>query len=509
MRTTKTGSGSTAVQVVTRYRNRTQIVKHIGSAKNREDVSSLLKLAHQYIQSTDPTKPLFEEFFQERKTHLVDVENLVFNKTYHSFSYEFLSYFYELTGFHKLSDQIIKDLVIMRILEPCSKRASLQLLREYFAIIHSHTTMYQTIRKIGEQKPEIEKMAVAYAKNNLSFNFSLVFYDVTTLYFESFKEDTDTTSEKGAVIKKGLRRNGFSKDNKSNQPQIVIGLIVTREGFPVSCDVFEGNTFEGKTFIPTIVKFKNTHKVKTLTVVADAAMISYDNVQELLNADLSYIVGARMGNLKPSQIKEISKQLGNVDCASTRIETERGLLICDFSLIRYRKDKREMEKQIAKAQKLLDKNQALTRTKFIKTDKTTQALNTGLVDKTTLLLGIKGYYTNLTNEANETIINHYHNLWHVEKAFRIAKSDLEARPIFHHKRESIEAHILIVFISLCMSKAIELLTKHSLQKVKRDIWRILDIEFTDSLSGKTFTRRMDTSVSPMAKLWKTLPEIKT
>jgi len=160
-------------------------------------------------------------------------------------------------------------------------------------------------------------------------------------------------------------------------------------------------------------------------------------------------------------------------------------------------------------QKLLDKNQALTRTKFIKTDKTTQALNTGLVDKTTLLLGIKGYYTNLTNEANETIINHYHNLWHVEKAFRIAKSDLEARPIFHHKRESIEAHILIVFISLCMSKAIELLTKHSLQKVKRDIWRILDIEFTDSLSGKTFTRRMDTSVSPMAKLWKTLPEIKT
>lgn len=527
VRTTKTGSGSTAVQVVTRYWNRTQIVKHIGSAKDPEDVSSLLKLAHQYIRSTDLTRPLFEEFFQERKTHLVDVENLVFNKTYHSFSYEFLSYFYELTGFQKLSDQIIRDLVIMRILEPCSKRAALELLKEYFAITHSHTTMYQTIKKIGEQKQEIEKMAVAYAKNNLSFDFSLVFYDVTTLYFESFKEDADITSEKGVVIKKGMRKNGFSKDNKSNQPQIVIGLIVTREGFPVSYDVFEGNTFEGKTFIPTIVKFKDAHAVKTLTVVADAAMISFDNVQELLQADLSYIVGARMGNLKPNQIKEISTDLtGNAenikeinlekltkrDGHSTRIETDRGLLVCDFSLIRYRKDKREMEKQVAKAQKLLDGNKALTRTKFIKNKddkKTEQTLNTELIEKTKLLLGIKGYYTNLTTETNKTIINHYHSLWHVEKAFRIAKSDLEARPIFHHKRESIEAHILIVFISLCVTKAIELLTKHSIQKVKRDIWRILDIEFTDSLSGQTFTRRMDTSSSLMAKLWKTLPKIKT
>lgn len=524
VRTTKTGSGSTAVQVVTRYRNRTQIVKHIGSAKDQGDISSLLKLAHQYIRSTNTTIPLFEEFFQERKTHLVDVENLVFNRTYHFFSYEFLSYFYKLAGFQKLSDQIIKDLVIMRILEPCSKRTALELLKEYFAVTHGHTTMYQTIKKIGEQKPEIEKMAVAYAKNNLSFDFSLVFYDVTTLYFESFKEDADTTSEKGAVIKKGLRKNGFSKDNKSNQPQIVIGLIVTREGFPVSCDVFEGNTFEGKTFIPTIVKFKDTHAVKTLTVVADAAMISYENVQELFKADLSYIVGARMGNLKPNQVKEISTDLiGNAedlkeadleeltkrDGHSTRIETERGLLVCDFSRVRYRKDKREMEKQIAKAQKLLDENKALTRTKFIKTDKTTQALNTDLVEKTTLLLGIKGYYTNLIDETNEIIINHYHSLWHVEKAFRIAKSDLEARPIFHHKRESIEAHILIVFISLCVTKAIELLTKQSIQKVKRDIWRILDIEFTDSLSGQTFTKRMDTSSSPMAKLWKTMPEIKT
>ncbi len=507
VRTTKTGSGSIAVQVVTRYHNRTQIVKHIGSAKKPEDISSLQKLAHQYINSANPTKPLFEELFQEKKTYLVDVENLVFRKTYHSFSYAFLSYFYALTGFHKLSNQIIKDLVIMRIIEPCSKRASLELLKEYFAITHSHTTMYQVLKKIGKQKPEVEKMAVAYAKTNLSFDFSLVFYDVTTLYFESFKEDDDTTPEKGETIKKGLRRNGFSKDNKSNQPQIVIGLIVTREGFPVACDVFEGNTFEGNTFIPTIVKFKDTHVVKTLTVVADAAMISFDNVQELLRAKLSYIVGARMGNLKPEQIKEIAKQLGSVDCASTRITTERGLLICDFSLIRYRKDKREMDKQVVKAERLLRENKALARTKFITTEKTNQTLNTDLVEKTKLLLGVKGYYTNLIEQTNETIISHYHSLWHVEKAFRIAKSDLEVRPIFHHKRESIEAHILIVFISLCITNAIELLTKQSIQKVKRDIWRILDIEFTDSLSGQTFTRRMDTSASSMAKLWKTLPKI--
>ncbi len=119
-------------------------------------------------------------------------------------------------------------------------------------------------------------------------------------------------------------------------------------------------------------------------------------------------------------------------------------------------------------------------------------------------MGIKGYYTNLAHETNETIINHYHNLWHVEKTFRIAKSDLEARPIFHHKKEAVEVHILIVFVSLCVTKSIELLTKLSIKKVKEMIWRVLDIEFTDTFTKREYRKRMVTKGNQMVELLSTL-----
>lgn len=101
---------------------------------------------------------------------------------------------------------------------------------------------------------------------------------------------------------------------------------------------------------------------------------------------------------------------------------------------------------------------------------------------------------------SKLIVKRYHDLWHVEKSFRIAKSDLEARPVFHHKKESIETHILIVFVSLCLAKSIELKTGYSMRKVKDMIWDILDIEFTDTLTGKQFQKRMDSTANPMAEL---------
>lgn len=510
MRTTKTGSGNTAVQVVERGSHRIKVVKHIGTADDNTKLQELLEKGQRYIMQATKITPLFPEMFNAKRNQAVSIDDLEFTNTYHSFAYEFLSYFYGLLGFGAIANELLKDLAIIRIIESSSKLHALVLLKKYFERQYGKTIMYEKLPKMKPLKIEIEKQAVCYAKNYLSFDFSLVFYDVTTLYFESFTQDADDVDEKGNILTKGLRKNGFSKDNKSNQPQIVIGLIVTREGFPVSYDVFEGNTFEGGTFIPSITKFKDTHEVKTLTVIADAAMISFDNVQELVNAKLSYIVGARTANLKPSRIEKISTELiGNTkdllelakrDGTSTRIETDRGLLVCDFSIRRYRKDKREMEKQIAKAQKLLDENKALTRTKFIKTEKTNQTLNADLVEKTKLLLGIKGYYTNLTEVDNQTIISHYHNLWHVEKAFRIAKSDLEARPIFHHKRDSIEVHILIVFVSLCVSKAIELLTNYSIKKVRDMIWEILDIEFTDTFTKRVYRKRMAGKTNEMVKL---------
>lgn len=171
-----------------------------------------------------------------------------------------------------------------------------------------------------------------------------------------------------------------------------------------------------------------------------------------------------------------------------------------------------MEKQIARAEKLVEKNVEGKRAKFLKLKKQREKkevlyeVNDALIEKTKLLLGIKGYYTNLIDETDTTIIAHYHSLWHVEKAFRMAKSDLEARPIFHHKRESIEVHILIVFVSLCMAKAIEMVTNLSIKKVKEMIWKILDIEFIDTFTNRAFKRRMVTRGNEMVRPLSTLEQ---
>lgn len=524
LRTTKTGSGNTAVQVVRREHQRTIIVRHIGTARSKDDLLKLQKQAEIYIRNKSGLNPLFPEFFgltqQQSITEVAQVINrLDADKAFHMFAYTFLSFFHDRLGFAALKNYLLRDLAIIRIIEPCSKLHSLELLEKYFSLHYGRTTLHLKLPDILALKENIETITVAYAKKYLGFDFSIVFYDVTTLYIEGFTEDEDTIDKDGNVTAKGLRRDGFSKDLKFNQPQIVIGLIVTKEGFPIAYEVFEGNTFEGDTFIPAILSFKKKHAIQTFTVVADAAMISFDNVEKLGELQLSYIVGARITNLKRNQMKQISteligeitenKEMEKKDGASMRITTERGLLVCDFSFKRYMKDRREMEKQIIRAENLIKKNADSKRTKFLRLKKSKKKekvyeLNNELIERNRLMLGIKGYYTNLfekdKNITTTDIINHYHSLWHVEKAFRIAKSDLEARPIFHQKKENIEAHIVIVFVSLCISKSIEMLTHFSIKKVKDMIWDVLDITFTDLPTGTNFIKRINTAGNPMVKL---------
>ena len=415
----------------------------------------------------------------------------------YAFAYETITKIFRLFEFTELNSQLLLDMVLIRIIQPASKLESLRLLSEHFGIKRKRADWYRSIASVISTKGLIEKKAVSLAKRNFAFDFSIVFYDVTTLYFETFNEDEDTQQAKG------LRKAGFSKDNKANQPQIVIGLIVTREGFPISYDIFEGNTFEGKTFIPMITRFKKSHNVQNLTVVADAAMISLTNVQSLVTNNLSYIVGARIGNLKLEQIKEVSKKLGGVDGSSTRIETERGLLVCDFSLKRYNKDKREMEKQVKKAEYLISQSSKIKRSKFLKIEgETTYVLNAELIDKTKLLLGIRGYYTNLVDQTDETIIAHYRNLWHVEQAFRIAKSDLEMRPIYHFKRPAIEAHVLICFMALAVCKYMELKTGLSIKAVIKLLKQITDARLLNTLTNEEFTIRSEIPVETQEVLKK-------
>lgn len=461
------------MQVVEYVKRKLVVVSHIGSAGTKDGIALLEQSAKSWIERRGGQKPLFA---------LPPPSNPLDRYEYagirYAFIYEVLHKLLSRFEFASLGGKLLHDLVLMRIIEPASKLQSLALLEEYFGITHRRQSFYESLPKFVTFKDAAEKLAVKRAKEEFSFDFSLVFYDVTTLYYESFEADE-------------LRKPGFSKDNKSQQPQIVLGLVVNSVGFPVSYEIFEGNKFEGHTLIPVIKAFKEKHEIETLTVVADAAMISRDNVKALEESKLSYIVGARMGNISPKLIAEISKEISGKDKASIRIKTDLGSIVCDFSEKRHTKDKHEMEKQVKRAEQLISDPAKAKRAKFVKSGLAAYELNSELLEKAKLLLGIKGYYTNLNEETDDkTIIDRYHSLWHVEQAFRVAKSDLSTRPIFHFKKEAIQTHILICFMALAVSKYMEIKTGLSLKRIVTALKGITDAILVDKTTFKQTIMRM-------------------
>lgn len=434
-----------------RYENRKTIVlKHFGSARTANELLALIKDAELWIEKYTKQSSLFET--EKRILHLG--VNQCIGVRYFCL-YTILKEIVQRIGFGAIENNILLDLVIMQIAEPSSKLRMLEFLNRYFGISYSRRTLYRVLPKFSLFQERIETLAITFAKRELKDDLSFVLYDVTTLYFESFDADD-------------LRKPGFSKDNKSVQPQIVLGLLVNTEGFPLRYEIFSGNTFEGKTMMPVLRKFREEKGTKIFSVVADAAMMALENLEELRKEGLTYIVGARMANLAHGVTGIITEYFREYrDGDSIRIPTSHGDLIASFSSTRYRKDKKDMEKQIAKAEKLVSTGDPGKRTKFVKTSGGSYAINDLLIEKTTRLLGIKGYYTNIPkNKMSDTdIIAQYKNLWHVEQSFRMSKSDLVARPMYHHKEASIKAHLAICFMALAVGKYLELKTGLSLRRV--------------------------------------------
>jgi transposase len=171
--------------------------------------------------------------------------------------------------------------------------------------------------------------------------------------------------------------------------------------------------------------------------------------------------------------------------------TEKGYLICSYSDSRYRKDKYEMEKQVQRAEMLLKEPGKIKKVKFLKTENQNPSLNQDLIERTKVLLGVKGYYTDLSEQEadNQTIIARYHELYKIEQAFRMSKSDLKTRPIFHFKEEPIKLHLLICFMALVVCKQIELSTGVSIKKFLTEMKRITDARLFNEITHKEIRKR--------------------
>lgn len=470
IRVVKTASNANAVQIIRYQNNKRIILQHIGSAHTKAELDNLILLAEEWMKDFSKQLSIFPD---ENPNKLIHLNHCSFIGVQYSFFYQQIGVIQDKMGFTDLPP-LLNDLVTMRIFEPASKLRSLELMEQFFGIKHSRKSYYKIAPQCIGLKEEVEMKVVDFATKHYSFNFDIVFYDVTTLYFETFAEDE-------------LRKNGFSKDSKSQQPQILVAMMITKEGFPIAFEIFSGNTFEGHTIIPTILDFIKRNKVREFTVVADAAMISSENITQLSQNDINYIVGARMGNLSIKLLETIDKQIVRQDGKSIRIKTDLGYLICSYSSVRYRKDLYEMNKQIEKAKQAIEIPSKSRKQKFTKTNDQKLELNQELIEKTKKLLGIKGYYTNLEEKIadNKTIMGRYHELYKIEQAFRVSKNDLQTRPIFHFKEQPIKLHLLICFMALVISKHIEIKAGVSIRKFLDESKKIVDGQILNQMTNKT------------------------
>ena len=436
IRKVKTASGATAVQIAYKVGGRIIKIIHIGSAHNKEELEILVGVAQKRLLTNQ-----LELFPQADPLQI---------KTKRSFSallWNILREQYAEMGFNQMNDEVFEALCLARIVEPTSKLDSLRVMDDLGVDPFDRNHLYRSMVKASklDYRKTISQACFQHVGRD---GLTLVLYDVTTLYFEVQEEDE-------------YRKPGMSKERRL-EPQIILGLLVDQNGFPLGLQSFEGDKAETKTILPVIQDFLAQKGLTRITIVADAAMMSVSNLAALTEAGYTYIVGSRLYKV-PYDIAEYQKT-GELSDQQIVVEKKEGYrVIYQYRAKRAALDNRNIEKQVTKATKVISGQIPTTRTKFLSIVSKKKQLNQKLIDKAKALAGVKGYVTNL-DIPDEQVIAYYHQLFQVEATFRMAKSDLKARPIFHQTREAIEAHLTIVFAALAISKNIEQKTGMSIKQ---------------------------------------------
>jgi hypothetical protein len=470
VRTVKTSSGATAVQIVWSSRRGSRRIEHLGSAHSAADVEALKAAAAQRLAEGQQVLDLG---LADTGTSGAPLE-IISSQSSHL--WDGLCRAYCALGFDSVlnGDGVLRDLVLARIIEPTSKIDAERVLTETGVAGASYRTVKRRLPVIA--KPAVRQaLSAACAAHAGLGPASLVLFDVSTLYFETDAGD-------------GFREPGFSKERRL-EPQITLGLLTDAAGFPLAVEAFEGNKAETATMLPVINAFKAAHHLCDVTVVADAGMISEANQVALQAAGLSYILGARIPFL-PDVVREwrdrhpdeaVPDQLVLTQpWPATSSEKARGIpdrvVYYQFRHDRARRTLRGIDEQVAKAQRAVEGHAPVKRNRYIQLTGATKTVNRTLEAKTRALAGWKGYTTNLVGQSPEFVIGAYHQLWRIEKAFRMSKHDLQARPIYHHTRESIEAHLSIVFAAMAVSHYIEHQTGWSIKKFVRTARRYRTVQ---------------------------------
>ena len=438
-------SGLVSVQVIDKTTGRYRVVKTLGLSNDPEVIETLIREGKNYIQGQtgiqqidfSDYKTLYSQVLSSIETHkLVGIEYV-------------LGKIFNEIGFNQIEDNLFRDLVLYRLIYPKSKLRTSEYLQRYEQKTYSEDDIYRYMDKLHSvQKELVQQISYRHTLKVLNGEIQAVFYDVTTIYFEVEREDD-------------LRKTGFSKEGKHQHPQIVLGLLVSKGAYPLAYEIFEGNKYEGDTFLPILDKFKAKYHFQKLTVVADAGLLSNNNVSQLMENGYEFILGARIKN-ETQKIKEeiLNLKLKNGECDSLRKGDLR--LLITYSEDRARKDSYNREKGLKRLENLI-RSGKLTKSsinnkgynKFLKLEgEISVAIDQSRAKQDALWDGLKGYLTN-SNLTDQEVLENYRHLWQIEKAFRIAKSELKIRPIYHYKQRRIEAHICLNFTAYKVYKELE------------------------------------------------------
>jgi Transposase DDE domain len=472
VRTVKTSSGATAVQIVYSSRRGSRQIEHLGSAHTPAEVELLKAAAWQKLAAGQGVLDLGLDagarggplpITSSRMGCLLDA----------------LTHAYDGLGLAAAtgSDELFFQLVLARIIEPVSKLDSLRVLEEAGLAAASYPTLNRRLPVYARDSWR-QRLSAACAAHAGLGPASLVLYDCSTLYFETDAGD-------------GFRESGFSKERRL-EPQITIGLLTDHAGFPLMVSAFEGNKAETKTMLPVITAFMTAHQIPDVTVVADAGMVSEANQKAIEAAGLSFILGAKIPS-EPYVVGRWRRQHPGEPIPDGHIFTQPWpagpnggrrdqWIYYQYKTDRARRTLRGIDEQVAKAEKAVAGQVPVKRNRFIRLSGGSRTVNRELEAKARALAGLKGYVTNLracpdgTPVTAEFVIGAYHQLFQIEKSFRMAKSDLQARPVYHRTRDSIEAHLSIVFAALAVSRWIEGQTGWSIRKFVKTARRYRTIE---------------------------------
>jgi hypothetical protein len=521
IRRVRTASGATAVQIAEYVGGRRQrIVAHVGSAHTEAELGILLQQARDLLE--DDGQGVLDLGFEPGtvRTGLVSsagVQALFTDPpamavparlvgsgrvlgTASRVLFDALASVYDGLGFGALGDETFRDLVIARMVEPTSLLDTGRVLKDLGRRPAAYATMKRTLARCasGNYRDRIAELCFGHVL--ASGDVSLCLYDVTTLYFEADKED-------------GLRRVGYSKERRVD-PQIVVGLLVDRGGFPLEIGCFEGNKAEKHTIIPIIRRFQARHGIEHMVVVADAGMLSAGNLAELDAAGLGFILGSRVTKAPidleshfrwngevfddGQVIDTLTPKAGGNDDNDPALRAEpvwdpkqhptSWRAVWAFSRKRYTRDNQTLTAQENRARDVIAGAKAARTPRFVKIAGGARTIDEKALARARRLAGLKGYVTNipLTLMPAAEVIASYHDLWHVEQSFRMSKTDLAARPMFHRTRDAIEAHLTIVFTALAVARQTQHRTGLAIRNLVRQLRPLRSATITINGATQTF-----------------------